>query len=311
MPANPLATWRDRRALRAAAAKYFTEDELVGAEIVDRELVVHDARFRLTPDRGDLDIAQAPDDEWLRGHLATLDDRELRVWEAVAFLKVRRIVAREEVERRARTGELYDESYFTRRGGGAPYVGYPREASGHMGWTEEVASELVETYRPASVLDVGCATGEMVRALEQRGVRAAGIDISAWAYEHRVSDAVVLGSAAELPWPDASFDVVISHDFMEHVHPDELPRVLAEQARVTRPGGHVVHLIPFYDFDEPIQVDAHLTQADRAWWLRLFARVPELEMTREALDKPDVDFASGKDAPKLLPYYFEFTRRGG
>ncbi|HVR20863.1 MAG TPA: class I SAM-dependent methyltransferase, partial [Polyangiaceae bacterium] len=46
------------------------------------------------------------------------------------------------------------------------------------------------------------------------------------------------GSATELPYPDASFDVVLSFKVLAHV-PD-IERALAEMARVCRPGGHVV-----------------------------------------------------------------------
>jgi SAM-dependent methyltransferase len=97
---------------------------------------------------------------------------------------------------------------------------------------------------------------------------------------------------------------------MEHVHPDDLPTVLREMARVTRPGGHVVHLVPFYEqFAEPVQVDAHLTQAGRAWWLELFASIDELEVTREPPDVPEVALVAGADDVELLPYYFELVRR--
>ena len=43
------------------------------------------------------------------------------------------------------------------------------------------------------------------------------------------------GDALTLPYPDASFDAVCSLDFLEHV--EEPERVVAEVARVLRPGG--------------------------------------------------------------------------
>jgi hypothetical protein len=46
--------------------------------------------------------------------------------EVAAFVKVRRLATGARC-RPARSGELYDESCFTQRGG-APYVGYPLEA---------------------------------------------------------------------------------------------------------------------------------------------------------------------------------------
>jgi SAM-dependent methyltransferase len=205
----------------------------------------------------------------------------------------------DEIIERARSGELYDESYFTRRGGGGPYVGYPASIMVEDGrWWEEVAAEVQASIGPGRALDVGCATGLLVKAFEDRGIEADGIDVSAWAVKHAVSARVVQGSATELPWPDESFDVVISQDFMEHVHPDDLPTVLAEQVRVARPGSALLHLIPFYPFDPPIQVDAHLCQATQEWWERLFERVGGLQIAR----RPD-DSAGGR-----LASYFELRR---
>jgi hypothetical protein len=77
-------------------------------------------------------VVKVPDDPWLREHVTDLAPSEA-AWEVVAFLKVRRLATPNEVIERARTGELYDESYFTKRGGGAPYIGYPRELTGFEG----------------------------------------------------------------------------------------------------------------------------------------------------------------------------------
>ncbi|MCA9713008.1 MAG: class I SAM-dependent methyltransferase, partial [Myxococcales bacterium] len=49
---------------------------------------------------------------------------------------------------------------------------------------------------------------------------------------------VTEGSATELPFADASFDVTYSFKVLAHVA--DIDRALAEMARVTRPGGHVV-----------------------------------------------------------------------
>jgi SAM-dependent methyltransferase len=54
---------------------------------------------------------------------------------------------------------------------------------------------------------------------------------------------VRLGSAAALPFADASFDVSCSFKVLAHVQPIEL--ALREMARVVRPGGHV--LAEFYN----------------------------------------------------------------
>ena len=267
--------------MAAAARRYFSDEDLAAASYRGNELVLFDARFRLAADREQLEVAGYPANQWLREQAAGLP-LEARVWEVVAFLKVRRLHPPEEVARRARTGELYDADYFTKRGGGGPYVGYPAAYTGQDTVEPflQFADAMVDRYAPRRTLDLGCATGELVAALEARGVDAWGVDISDWAVEHAVSDHVVKGTATALRWEDDTFDVVHSQDFMEHVHPDDLPAVLAEQVRVAREGGRLLHLIPFYDAEEPFGLDAHLCQASLDWWLGLFERTPGVEIVR-------------------------------
>jgi SAM-dependent methyltransferase len=273
-------------AVREAALRYFTDAELEHGRFHGERLQMFDARFELR--EGELRLTGVPDNEWLIGRVAELAPEEA-IWEVVAFIKVRRISTGAEIVERARTGELYDESYFTKRGGGAPYVGYPLELNGYDGNFAAIAQAVVARYRPQRLLDVGAATGEMVKAYTGAGVDAQGLDFSQWAVEHRVIDTVVQGSALALPWDADTFDLVTSQDFMEHMHPDDLPAVIAEQARVAVPGGTILHLIPFYDTDPPVQLDAHLCQATQDWWMRFLRAQPGVEVAREPVEAaPDV-----------------------
>lgn len=100
------------------------------------------------------------------------------------------------------------------------------------------------------VLEVGCGTGANLRMLARRGDfagTACGVDQSRhfveaanrFAQSENVGDRVVfqLGDAHSLDFPAASFDVVIAHTLISHVTEPE--KVLAEMARVVRPGGIV------------------------------------------------------------------------
>lgn len=101
-----------------------------------------------------------------------------------------------------------------------------------------------------SVLDVGCGTGVVARTIARRpgfGGRVTGIDMS----PHLVDSARRLaaaegfagvtdfhaGDSRGLRLPDASFDAVVAHTLISHV--DDPGAVLAELARVVRPGGQV------------------------------------------------------------------------
>jgi SAM-dependent methyltransferase len=92
------------------------------------------------------------------------------------------------------------------------------------------------------VLDLGCADGALLEVLAGRGAwTLAGIDLSeaelALARRRPALAGADLrcGRAQELPFPNASFDTVVSHmAFMLMTDPDQ---VVAEAARVLIPGG--------------------------------------------------------------------------
>lgn len=104
--------------------------------------------------------------------------------------------------------------------------------------------------RPGDVvIDVGCGTGEDVRALEARAVpdgRAVGLDISAtmiaMARERSRTQGspaqFVLGDVHRLPFEDASFDGVRAERLLQHT-PDA-GAALREMARIAKPGGRMV-----------------------------------------------------------------------
>ena len=93
------------------------------------------------------------------------------------------------------------------------------------------------------VLDLGCAGGFMAEALADRGARVTGIDPAAEAIAAAQAHAVQMGHdirydvgvGEALPYADGAFDAVGCVDVLEHV--SDLGQVLAETARVLRPGG--------------------------------------------------------------------------
>lgn len=96
--------------------------------------------------------------------------------------------------------------------------------------------------RQPRVLEVGCGTGNNLRALKDMGFAVAGIEISATGAEIARSfvgeDAEIrTGSMADLPWGDASFDFVLDRGGVTHVPADQIPQVASEIERVLVPGG--------------------------------------------------------------------------
>jgi SAM-dependent methyltransferase len=106
------------------------------------------------------------------------------------------------------------------------------------------------------VLDLGCGTGELARALAAAGLRVAGCDISPQMLWHAARDG---GGCAgwvrlepdwrRLPFATAAFDVVVAASVLEYV--GEPAAVLRECARVVRTGGVVLYTVP--DLRHPVR----------------------------------------------------------
>jgi len=95
-----------------------------------------------------------------------------------------------------------------------------------------------------ALLDVGCAKGFMLHDLAGLipGLNVAGIDISAYAIENAIADMkpfVKVADAESLPFPDQSFDVVISINTIHNLDRDACATALQEIERVGRRGAFV------------------------------------------------------------------------
>lgn len=96
----------------------------------------------------------------------------------------------------------------------------------------------------SSLLDVGCAKGFMLHDLAELipGITVAGVDVSAYAIEHAIEDMkpfVQVADARRLPFPDKSFDVVISINTIHNLERADLAQALREIERVARRGAFV------------------------------------------------------------------------
>lgn len=91
------------------------------------------------------------------------------------------------------------------------------------------------------VLDFGCGRGDLVRALRDLGMAARGCDFSESLGRDEFLSSIPAGPY-RLPYPDESFDLVISTSVLEHAQETEL--CMAEIHRVLRPGGLAMHAFP-------------------------------------------------------------------
>lgn len=141
---------------------------------------------------------------------------------------------------------------------GARFFGYETQA--HLCHIQERHRETLRllfraSYHPLSdlhILDVGCGDGNMLRQFVQWGAtpeNLAGIDLRPEPvdYARRLNPEldVRCGSATELSWLEASFDLVCQHTvFTSILDPTMKQQVAAEMNRVVRRRGAVL----WYDF---------------------------------------------------------------
>ena len=88
------------------------------------------------------------------------------------------------------------------------------------------------------VVDLGCGGGLLSEPLARAGARVVGVDLSRGslrAASDRVGPRFVQGDVLRAPLADATADVVLLADVLEHVH--DVPAVLREAARLLKPGG--------------------------------------------------------------------------
>jgi SAM-dependent methyltransferase len=108
--------------------------------------------------------------------------------------------------------------------------------------------EAVRHAVARDVLDVGCNTGYGTLRFVPVAGRVVGVDVSPRAIEAALERApdgrpeFIVTSGFDLPFADASFDLVTSFQVLEHV-PDP-GAFLRELARVARPGGTVILATP-------------------------------------------------------------------
>lgn len=129
--------------------------------------------------------------------------------------------------------------------------------AGRRAILESFLRQIVEKLKVAKpqILDVGCGTGANLEMLAQFG-EASGVDVSEDALEFcrkRGLNSVKHGLAENLPFEDASFDLVTALDVIEHLDDDVAG--LKEMRRVLRKDGYALIFVPAFMFLWGVQDD--------------------------------------------------------
>jgi SAM-dependent methyltransferase len=121
---------------------------------------------------------------------------------------------------------------------------YDAEAGGGLfAVAEPVVAEYLSGREPGVALDAACGTGRFAAFLARHGHQVIGVDSSpdmlAHARRRVPAGEFYLAALKQLPLPDDSVDVIVCA--LALVHVPRLQPVLAEFARVLRPGRRTVH----------------------------------------------------------------------
>jgi 2-polyprenyl-6-hydroxyphenyl methylase/3-demethylubiquinone-9 3-methyltransferase len=195
---------------------------------------------------------------------------------------------------------------------------------GRFGYFQSVLGQLRPEVRGLTALDIGCGGGLLAEEFARAGFRVTGVDPSeaslhvarAHARESGLEIDYRHASGEALPFPDGAFDIVYCCDVLEHV--SDLDQVIAESARVLKPGGLyfydtinrtwrsklvVIKMLQEWSWTSAIPRDVH------DW--KMFIRPEELRssMKRHGLELRGVT-GLGPRAPKLLlaRAMFDFKR---
>jgi ubiquinone/menaquinone biosynthesis C-methylase UbiE len=118
---------------------------------------------------------------------------------------------------------------------------------------KELVFSMADIKPGEMALDAGCGTGNYTLELARRGIRVTGVDSSAsmlkWArqkafdYGSKVKGEGLkvefeVADALKLPFPDSSFDLVLSIGLLCFLNDPE--KALIEMHRVLKPGGRIV-----------------------------------------------------------------------
>lgn len=118
----------------------------------------------------------------------------------------------------------------------------------------------ISFYHGKDILEVGSGTG-MIHTLDTPG-RKVGIDPLTSSFKGVLGDSnaeIVTGAGESLPFSSGAFDIVASHNVLDHCM--DPAKVLEEMNRITVPGGHLVFHVNTFELPKFIRL--RLTIVDR------------------------------------------------
>ena len=153
--------------------------------------------------------------------------------------------AQRNVKERGQT-KTEEDRQTARKFGKEFFDGERRHGYGGFNYSPRFWQPVVPTFQKhfnlnanSKVLDVGCAKGFMLHDFAQLipGIKIKGIDVSSYAIENAIETVkanILVGDARKLPFPDKSFDLVISINTIHNLEKNDLAIALKEIERVSK-----------------------------------------------------------------------------
>jgi GT2 family glycosyltransferase/SAM-dependent methyltransferase len=97
-----------------------------------------------------------------------------------------------------------------------------------IGLFESLADRLILDLQPTSVLETGCGTGYLLKALRERGVEAWGIDVSENAIQNALPESKPFCQVASIleTFPHPRYDLIICIDTIEYFAPQDAQKAV-------------------------------------------------------------------------------------
>lgn len=160
---------------------------------------------------------------------------------------------------------------------------------------------LLNIHSGERVLDVGCGSGEFTRYIAlDSAATFTGVDNDPPLIDYACSHATgntsyLLADACRLPFPDGSFDLIVSHTFFTSVA--DPAAAMKEMRRVCKPGGRIASITPD-SFNRIPYSNGHYTDCP---WMDEYRKL-KAKLDQRFLEKA-MQCISGV-VPEEMPYFF-------